>query len=362
MRTLNSNPEHLARQTIVLRSEHDLEGWRKEARRLLQEMVPPERISWQVEGRAVIGELDLGPAMPHVKRRESASRPIRIAKECLKLLNRALLHRNEDRFDLAYRLLFRMQDMPGLFRNPADGDVKRLNGYAKAVRRDVHKMHAFVRFRKIGTGNGRERFAAWFEPDHHIVAAVAPFFRDRFTGMDWLIMTPDMSIAWDGKSLAFGPGGSKQDMPDGDDVETEWSTYYENIFNPARLKTQAMKSEMPVKYWHNLPEATVISSLIQRSGSTVRQMLDEERTAPLVALDNYQTKAARPASLGELNERMAKRTETVDQNFAVKAVFGEGPENARVLLLGEQPGDQEDLTGKPFSGPAGKLLRRAWKI
>ena len=41
---------------------------------------------------------------------------------------------------------------------------------------------------------------------------------------------------------------------------------------------------------------------------------------------------------------------------ATQAVFGEGPVHARVMFIGEQPGDQEDLAGKPFVGPAGKLL------
>ena len=44
---------------------------------------------------------------------------------------------------------------------------------------------------------------------------------------------------------------------------------------------------------------------------------------------------------------------------ATQTVFGEGPEHARILLLGEQPGDQEDLAGRPFVGPAGQLLDRA---
>jgi DNA polymerase len=44
---------------------------------------------------------------------------------------------------------------------------------------------------------------------------------------------------------------------------------------------------------------------------------------------------------------------------ATQAVFGEGPRKARVLLVGEQPGDREDLAGAPFVGPAGKLLDRA---
>jgi DNA polymerase len=42
-----------------------------------------------------------------------------------------------------------------------------------------------------------------------------------------------------------------------------------------------------------------------------------------------------------------------------QTVFGEGPKRARLMMLGEQPGDQEDLSGQPFVGPAGKLLDRA---
>jgi uracil-DNA glycosylase len=44
---------------------------------------------------------------------------------------------------------------------------------------------------------------------------------------------------------------------------------------------------------------------------------------------------------------------------ATQTVFGEGAERARLMFVGEQPGDQEDLQGKPFVGPAGKLLERA---
>ncbi len=45
--------------------------------------------------------------------------------------------------------------------------------------------------------------------------------------------------------------------------------------------------------------------------------------------------------------------------FATQAVFGEGPVTARLILVGEQPGDEEDRQGHPFVGPAGKVLRRA---
>ena len=44
---------------------------------------------------------------------------------------------------------------------------------------------------------------------------------------------------------------------------------------------------------------------------------------------------------------------------ATQTVFGDGPETARIVFVGEQPGDQEDRVGEPFVGPAGKLLDRA---
>ncbi len=47
---------------------------------------------------------------------------------------------------------------------------------------------------------------------------------------------------------------------------------------------------------------------------------------------------------------------------ATQAVFGEGPETAEVVLLGEKPGDREDRTGQPFVGPAGRLLDKAFPV
>ena len=44
---------------------------------------------------------------------------------------------------------------------------------------------------------------------------------------------------------------------------------------------------------------------------------------------------------------------------ATQTVFGEGPAGASIMMVGEQPGDQEDLAGHPFVGPAGKVLDRA---
>ncbi|MHB8484657.1 MAG: UdgX family uracil-DNA binding protein [Candidatus Acidiferrales bacterium] len=65
------------------------------------------------------------------------------------------------------------------------------------------------------------------------------------------------------------------------------------------------------------------------------------------------------ASLADLQEA-AKNCKACDLwKNATQTVFGEGMPNAKIMFIGEQPGDQEDLQGKPFVGPAGKLLDSA---
>ncbi|AMO72369.1 hypothetical protein AZE99_11350 [Sphingorhabdus sp. M41] len=344
---------------ILLASEVDLEGWRDHARKLLPANIAPEQVSWTVEGRRQTSELDLSPpaALPE-QSSDQPSRPLRISKTLLSLINTALLHRNEDRFDLAYRILYRAQSVPNLHLNPADADMLRLNRYAKAIRRDIHKMHAFVRFRKIGKSGGREQFVAWFEPDHHITASVASFFRNRFTGMDWLIVTPGASIAWDGQKLAVGPGGCKEDVPQQDMVEAEWRTYYANIFNPARVKIGAMKSEMPMKYWKNLPEAELIPSLLEQAGTRVEAMVVRVREDMLFDQNMDGAAANLPVSLDQVYALLEQQTDAPMEKFSDRLVRGSGPDHADIMIIGEQPGDQEDREGRPFVGPAGQLLDR----
>ena len=96
----------------------------------------------------------------------------------------SILHRDPDRFGLLYRLLWRFQVEPGLRADPLDPDWLRADEMAQAVRRDMHKMKAFVRFRTLADADderGAPLHVAWFEPEHHIVEATAPFFARRFT-------------------------------------------------------------------------------------------------------------------------------------------------------------------------------------
>jgi uracil-DNA glycosylase len=65
------------------------------------------------------------------------------------------------------------------------------------------------------------------------------------------------------------------------------------------------------------------------------------------------------AGLAALRDAAARCAGCELHRHATQTVFGQGPADARIMLVGEQPGDQEDLTGRPFVGPAGEVLDRA---
>jgi DNA polymerase len=227
---------------------------------------------------------------------------------------------------------------------------------AQAVRRDTHKMRAFLRFREVNE-DGAIRYVAWFEPDHYIVEANAAFFVRRFATMVFSILTPYRSLHWDGENVHLAPGAQKADVPDDDALEAYWRAYFSSIFNPARLKISAMTSEMPKKYWHNLPEAAAIPDLIREARARTEQMVE----TPVISPDRPTRRPpapAREAPQGLAAEASACRRCDLWQH-ATQTVFGEGPLDARIMLVGEQPGDHEDLAGRPFVGPAGQMLDRA---
>jgi probable DNA metabolism protein len=291
-----------------------------------------------------------------------------VPRAFIELSSTAILHSDPQRFALLYRLLWRLRDERALLSVAVDSDVARATAMAKGVRRDMHKMKAFVRFREIDAGG--PFYIAWFEPSHHIVEATAPFFARRFANRRWSILTPEASVHWDGAHLELALGAARTDAPNDDQLEALWRTYYASIFNPARLKIAAMRSEMPQKYWRNLPEAELIPPLIAAARQRAQQMIDDPGTVPrrprmveraAAQADRHpRIDAVAPgATLADVRAAAAHCRDCPLWRPATQTVFGEGPEDARVMLVGEQAGDQEDLVGRPFVGPAGKLLDRA---
>ena len=325
---------------VTLGGEDDISGWRDAARSLAAAGVYPDDIAWHVAGEP--GDLFGGDAFEA----GPPLREIRVPRRLVDLVESALLHSDPQRFALCYTLLFRSIDTPRLIEDAADPLVRKLQNMAKSVRRDIHKMRAFVRFRTV-TDDAGERYVAWFEPEHHIVRANAAFFVNRFASMRWSILTPQASLHWDGETLREGPGARREDAPEGDPIEAVWKTYYASIFNPARLKTGAMLKEMPRKYWKNMPETALVGELVATARQRESAMIEQGRTA---AGGNIQ------AAWEALREEATSCRRCSLHKDATQMVFGEGPLDAALMLIGEQPGDHEDLAGRPFVGPAGKVL------
>lgn len=333
---------------VQLNAGADLEGFRRSLRGLIALQVPPDMVHWS----AAAGDL-WGDGAP------MDGPPIALPRAAAEMVRLVVCHRDPQRYALLYRMVWRLlHGERTLLDAHADPLVHRLFLLAKAVRRDLHKMHAFVRFRAV---EGEiERYAAWFEPEHFIVEATADFFVERFPAFAWSIYTPVGSLHWDKAALVVGPPGQRSDAPDHDDFEAGWKGYYESTFNPARVNPAMMRKEMPQKYWKNLPEASGIAGLIQEAPDRVRQMIAAQ-AAPPRKRDPQKAVAAmskqEPASLEELNRIIAVSPPLVPG--ATQAVLGEGPIGADFAFVGEQPGDQEDLAGRPFVGPAGQVLDKA---
>lgn len=299
----------------------------------------------------------------------SVAAALQLPRAFVAAARRVVLHRDPARFELLYRVLWRLRHEPALRHDVLDADVQRLARLAKAVQRDAYKMRAFVRFRPLAADDGGEPMhVAWFEPEHDVLPAVAPWFARRFAGMRWAILTPHRSVRWcpDTRQLTDGPPAQRADAPPADAGEALWLTYYRHIFNPARLNVPLMRQHMPAKYWRNLPEAAEIAALVAAAPTRTARMIEQAPGARVVAPRGARRNPGRVddvdqplRTLAELSAAVQHCTACPLAQHATQGVSGSGPLRPPLMLVGEQPGDREDLAGLPFVGPAGQLLDQA---
>jgi DNA polymerase len=337
---------------IVMREETSLPEFREHARTLFGGKIMPSQVTWTTSQAA---DLFAGPPPDHVK-----TSVFTVPSAYVDLARVVLHHRDPARFALLYDLLWRLlggeRMLLSVFSEPL---VYRLRQMQKSVERDLHKMTAFLRFRQVEDTEG-ERYVAWFEPQHLILRPAAEFFIKRFANMRWSILTPDGTLNWDTNRLTTGPAVPKSDAPSDDAMEDWWKSYYSATFNPARVNPGMMRTEMPVRYWKNLPEAALIPSLVAGARRRADRMIDNNPTPPRrVVVRERATPEMRAGTLDALRAEAAACQRCPLFCNATQTVFGEGPEDAPVVFVGEQPGDQEDLAGRPFVGPAGQLFDRA---
>ena len=321
------------------------EEWRNRVRPLLSAGVEPRHAGDVLAG---IREAPISTGQP--------MRLLTLPSRLMRLLESVSCFRADGRYDLMYRLAWRVLfENPRLLEDAADGDVRHATKMDAAVRRDIHKMHAFVRFREVENEQKQPAYFAWFEPTHEILRRGSLFFKERFPNMRWTIATPDGTAIWDLATLHFVATLAENDRPASDDYESLWRTYYRNICNVARINPSVMRREMPRKYWKNLPEAEEIGGLIGDRLVNLDSKAEAAEEGIRMTRAVEQALAAIPSS--DQGPSGCRRCDL--WRHATQAVPGAGPSDASIVLVGEQPGDEEDLRGQPFVGPAGRLLDQA---
>ncbi len=350
---------------VRLSDEVDFDGFRAAARAAARRGVRPEDVRF-LAGAGAGEEGGLLSEPEATAPAETGVSPLRVPRRFVDMADWVCRHRDPVRYDLLFAALYRLRETPRLLEISSDPLVRRLEGLERAVRRDRHKMTASVRFREIEAPDGA-RFVAWSEPRHFIEELAASSFVDRFASMRFAILTPRASIVWDG-ALRFGPGARQDEAPPLDSFTDAWNDYYRSIFNPARSMQRAMLKEMPKRYGTNLPETRQIPMLAGDAHRRAPAMVaappspTDPRAQRIVAGFAEMRHALPPSDAYEALRREAKVCRACPlASCATQVVFGEGPLQARAIFVGEQPGDQEDLQGRPFVGPAGALLRSALK-
>lgn len=355
-------------RTVALPDLDTARAWRDAARALVAESVPPEEVQWtcgapeQTDLFQATGPGREADGAARTRSRRQASVSFNVPKSFVDLAETVAWHSDPERFARLYAFLWRLRDRPVLIHDRGDAALAKLRAMEKEVNRDKHKMKAFLRFREIGAPDApRRRFAAWFEPSHNVTEPLATFFARRFGDMDWLILTPRRTARFERGEISFAPGQPKPPLPE-DATEDLWTTYFRSIFNPARLKVKAMQAEMPKKYWKNMPEAAAIPGLIAQAESRARAMQEAAPTLPPLRAGRIRERLHAPGVLrpmgltfDDLRRKAEDETRTARDGYG-RVVLGEGPHDAPLMVVGEQPGDVEDREGRPFVGPSGQLF------
>jgi uracil-DNA glycosylase len=300
---------------IVLKSETDWEGWREATRALVLAGVEPDGVTWSVGGESA-----------HLP---DASGSFHVPRALVSLASLAIQARDPDRFGLLYGLVWRANAGEKLLQDDTDPDLSLTRRMAQSVRADAHRMRTNIRFLAVPEHRGVRRLG-WFEPAHFVLPANAQLIARRFPDLALSIATPDGAAHWDRSSLLFGSG--LRHAEDDEALQAWWEAHREMLLEEATSDV-------------SIPEA---EALDEAPRSPDRRPLGAVvlHSKPDPAL----LRSGKDASSCHRCPLYAAATQTV---------FGEGPADASIMFIGEQPGDQEDIIGRPFVGPAGQMMDRA---
>jgi len=261
---------------ITIDQTPGLSQWRHAARYGIANNIAPDHIIWSSGDAPQTDLFSSAPATFDMNAHTTT--PLNVSKHFVELAEVVICHTDIKRFDILYRILWRLTfENKSLLHIKTDADIMAARKMSKAVCRDTYKIKAFLRFREIEK-DGQSCFVAWYEPEHYTLKRVLPFFKTRFRNMNWFILTPYLSAHWHDKKISFHKNPRRDLIPDEDKFEDFWLTYYASIFNPARTKQKAMLTQMPKKYWKNMPETQLIDDMIKTSEARTKDMIQKSRT------------------------------------------------------------------------------------
>src|SRR5690349_4311553 len=138
-----------------LSSAIDLTGFRNEARELLAHQVPPDQVHWETDeagGDGLFAQPPQGGEQVRTAKGIPRAATAIVPASFLRLCEVVVLHSDPQRFALLYRLLWRLVHEPALRNDPIDADMLHAHQMGQSVRRDLHKMKAFVHFQTMQDG------------------------------------------------------------------------------------------------------------------------------------------------------------------------------------------------------------------
>jgi probable DNA metabolism protein len=207
---------------VDLSSPVDVLGFRAQANSLLAHQVPPADIAWTAGASLACGENVQG-ATSRPAQLPSALHAI-VPRSFVRLTELVVLHRDPRRFELLYRLLWRLVHEP-LAASGRDPDLALAQSMAQAVRRDILRTRKAVRLRVLAPQEGLALSVAWCEPQHHVTEEVAQVLSGLELDQPWLLGSPDRCLLWNGEHLLCGPGVSAATAAAAQDSEWyEWAT------------------------------------------------------------------------------------------------------------------------------------------
>lgn len=334
-------------------------SWRDAARVCLAKDVAPSEVTWLETPGDRIGH-DFSPSLP--TGRAARERPLfaevvqafRVPKPFLELARLVSCHRDAGRWQLLYRVLWRLtHGERKLLEFRIDDDIYRLHQMADAVCDDAQRMKSALRFHRLDHLE-EDSYIAWFRPEHETLRLVAPFFAQRFKMLHWAIVTPEEGAFWDQRRLQFGPGVPLAQSPSRDQLEQLWHRHCRKFLETGDLPWPTQGAGIAAPHWALSPEARLGEEVF---GDGLRgEPMAEPAKRKRRSAEDFLPERPGLAAL----QHAARHCQGCDlYKNATQTVFGEGPPDAKVMLIGEQPGDAEDITGHPFVGPAGQVLNEA---